>query len=503
MNEQTSTKVLSVFNDDRPEIEHFDVLIVGAGISGIGSAARLVRDCPWASFAVLDALDGHGGTWRSNSFPGARSDSDLFTYAYSFKPWEGPPIARRDAILDYLNDVIGDYSLHEHIRYGHKVLRAVWSTTKSCWFASVRTANHDIVTIKANFLWMCQGYYRHLEGHIPDWPGLNDFRGDIIHPQRWPKDYAHTGKRIVVVGSGATAATLLPALAEEAEHVVQLQRSPSYYFASPNEYPLATQLRQLDIPKEWIHEILRQQLQKEHSMWVRHSLDNPEVAAREMLDGVREALGGTLPDDFIPRYKPWRQRVSMIPDGDFFNAINSGKADVVTGEIERLTESGILLKSGELLETDVIITATGFNINPFGDIEIARDGDLLDITETVTYRGLMFTDIPNLAWIAGYFRSASYTMRTELVGDLVTRLLNEMHEKDLKSVVPKLREEDQDMKFVPFLDTEEWRPGYVVRAGDTLPKSGNRDPWRHTQEYNADKAAFAVLEFATEPLVFE
>ncbi|MFT4121431.1 flavin-containing monooxygenase [Bradyrhizobium sp.] len=503
MNEQTGTKVLSVFDTDRPEIEHFDVLIVGAGISGIGSAARLIRDCPWARFVMLDALDGHGGTWRSNSFPGARSDSDLFTYAYSFKPWEGPPIARRDAILQYLGDVIDDYGLQKHIRYGHKILRAMWSSTQSCWFVSVQTDRQEVVTIKANFLWMCQGYYRHLDGYTPDWPGMKDYTGDIVHPQRWPKDHNYAGKQIVVIGSGATAATLVPALSEAAAHVVQLQRSPSYYFASPNEHPLATQLRQLDLPKEWIHEILRQQLLKEHNAWVRHSLDNPEVATKEMLDGVRNALGGILPDDFVPNYKPWQQRVCMIPDGDFFNAINSGKASVITGEIDRFTTAGILLKSGKLLEADLVVTATGFNVNAFGDIQIAKDGVAFDMAQTITYRGLMFTDVPNLAWVAGYFRSAAYTVRAELVGDLVCKMLNFMRAKGFKSITPKLQDEERSMKLGSVLDTEEWNPGYGMRGAELLPKSGDRQPWRHSQDYWADRVDFEALEFNQEPLAFK
>ncbi len=493
----------NIFTGAQPVAANFDVLIIGAGISGLCSAVRLQQECPWASFAVLEAMESHGGTWLSNKFPGVRSDSDLFTYGYSFKPWEGAPIARGEPILEYMRETISEHDLQDRIRYGHRVLRAEWSSADAHWIVTVEIGGETTAIYTANFLWMCQGYYRHREGHSPQWPGIDHFKGDILHPQRWPQNYDYSGKRVIVIGSGATAATIVPALAEKAERIVQIQRSPSYYFPSPNEYPLATQLRQLDIPREWIHEIVRQQLLKEHNDWVRHSLDNPDVATEEMLGSVREALGGTIPDDFIPKYKPWRQRVCMIPDNDYFGAFTSGKASITTGEIEQFTENGVRLKSGEEIEADLIVTATGFNVNVFGDMEIVKDGEPLPMSDTVTYRGLMFTETPNFVWVAGYFRSAAYTLRAELVADLMGKLLNLMHDRHYATVVPKLREEDKGMNLLPYMATEEFAPGYTSRAADILPRSGDHDPWRHSQDYWADRADFEALDFSKEPLVFE
>ena len=494
--------VEQAYRGDAAQVEHLDVLIVGAGMSGIGSAVHLVRQSPWAKFAILDAFDGHGGTWWSNVYPGARSDSDLFTYGFSFKPWEGAPLARGEPIKQYMGEVIEEYGLADRIRYRHKVVRADWSTTESRWTVTAEREDGETITLTAGFLWMCQGYYRHAEGYTPDWKGMDSFRGDIIHPQCWPQDTDYAGKRIVVIGSGATAATIVPALADQAAHVVQLQRSPTYYVAAPNDYPLATQLRRLDIPREWIHEIVRKQIQLEHEEFIQRCLTQPEEARKELLEGVRIALDGKLTDDFIPTYKPWRQRVCFVPDSDFFKAINAGKASVVTDEIAEFVPEGIRLKSGRTLEADLIITATGLNLSAFGDVEIAKDGVPFDMTKTVTYRGMMFTDTPNFAWIIGYFRAGSYTLRVDVVGELVSRLLNTMREKGLRSVTPQLRAEDRDMELLPYFHTEEFSAGYVERAADVMPRSGTKPVWRHSQSYAADRTELPAIDFDQEPLVF-
>lgn len=482
---------------------HLDVLIVGAGLSGVGSAVHLTKQCPWAEFAVLDAFDGHGGTWRSNTYPGARSDTDLFTYGFSFKPWEGAPIARGGPIRDYIGEVIDEHGLQDRIHYSRKVTAADWSSEESHWVVTAISRDGRTERYTATFLWMCQGYYRHLEGYIPDWPGMSNFSGDVLHPQRWPQGYDCSGKRVLVIGSGATAVTIIPALADTAAHVTQLQRSPTYFVAAPNENELATRLRKLDIPKEWIHEIVRQQVLSDHDEWVKHSLANPEDAKRDLLAGVREALGGQLTDDFVPQYKPWRQRVCYVPDNDYFDAIRSGTADVVTDEIDAFLSEGVRLKSGAVLEADVIVTATGFNVSAFGDIAISQDEVPFDMRNTVTYRGILFTETPNLAWIVGYFRSAPYTLRVDLVGAFVCRLLNHMRRRGVTVVTPRLRPEDADMVLLPYLDTEEFNPGYVQRAANTLPRRGDKHIWRHSQDYWADKADLCRVDFSEEPLHFQ
>lgn len=482
---------------------HFDVLIVGAGISGIAAGVELQRQNPWAKFVILDALESFGGTWRSNTYPGARCDSDMFTYSFSFKPWEGKPIAPRQQIVDYLGDVIEENGLGEHIRYNHKILSTNWSDDDNCWEVTAQVEGGGTAVFSANFLMMCQGYYRHREGYLPEWKGMDRFEGRFVHAQRWPDDVDCTGKRVVVIGSGATAATVLPALAAQAEHVVQLQRSPSYYIPRPNDEPLATQLRQLDIPSEWTHEIIRQQMLKDANEMVQHCLNEPDTARQELLEGVREALAGTLPDDFVPSYKPWHQRACIIPDGDFFEAIRNGKASVVTGEISEFTATGIMLTSGEEIAADIVVAATGFNVNAFGDIEFSKNGKPVDMRQTVTWRGVMFTGTPNFSWTIGHFRSASFTYRSEFVATLVSRMLNYMRDKGYASVTPQLTEADQGMELRPFWDEPDFQPGYAVRSAAVLPKRGPEQPWRHSQDHRADTAFLKTLDFEREALHFE
>jgi len=483
--------------------EHFDVLIVGAGISGIAAGVELQRRSPWAKFVLLDALESFGGTWLSNNYPGARCDSDMFTYSYSFKPWEGAPIAPRALITDYLGDVIDEYDLGKQIRYNHKILNANWSDEDCCWEITAQVDGSEIAVFTANFLMMCQGYYRHREGHMPRWKNMNLFEGRFVHAQHWPDDFDCTGKRVVVIGSGATAATVLPALAGQAEYIIQLQRSPSYYIPRPNDDALATQLRQLDIPKEWIHEIIRQQMLKDSNELIQHCLDELDGAKQELLEGVREALGGTLPDDFVPSYKPWHQRACIIPDNDFFDAIKSGKASVATGEISEFTKTGIKLSTGEDVNADIVVAATGFNVNAFGDIEFSKNGQPFDMRNTITWRGLMFTDTPNFSWTIGHFRSASYTVRAEFVATLVSRMMNYMQDKGYACVTPRLAEADMGMELRPFWDEPDFQPGYAVRAANVLPRRGPEQPWRHSQDHRADKAFLETLEFKRESLHFE
>jgi len=469
--------------------EEFDVLIVGAGISGVGGAYHLTKQRPGTSFVVLDGLDSFGGTWWMHRYPGIRSDSDLHTFGYRFKPWTGPPIASAEEILKYMGDVIEENDLDRHIRYNHRITSAQWSSVDNRWtITATRTDTGEQRFFTANFLWMCQGYYRHSEGYTPEWPGMEAYQGDIVHPQTWPEDLEYAGKNVVVIGSGATTATLVPAIAADCEHVTVLQRSPTYFIPGRNKIELAETLRELDVDEEWIHEIVRRKILHDQAKFTRRSFEEPEKVKQELLDGVRSILGPEydMESHFTPSYRPWRQRIAFVPDGDLFHGIASGKASVVTDEIDRFTEHGILLKSGEELQADIIVTATGFNMSVLGDIDFAIDGKPLDFSETVNYRGMMFTGVPNLLWVFGYFR-ASWTLRADLLSDFVCRLLAHMEESGSKRVSVTLRPEDEDMELLPWIDPENFNPGYLMRAMSLLPKRGDKPEWQHTQDYWREK----------------
>src|SRR3954471_1022590 len=489
------------------KVEHFDVLIVGAGISGVGSAYHLTRQLPGASFVVLEEQETFGGTWWTHKYPGIRSDSDLHTFGYSFKPWVGPPIATAAEIRAYMGEVIEDNDLAKHIRYNHRIKSASWSSETNLWTVEVISKQTgEALRFTANFLWMCQGYYRHSEGYTPEWKDMDSFKGRIIHPQRWPEGLVTEGKRIVVIGSGATAATLIPNIADQCEHVTMLQRSPTYFRTGRNAIELAEQLRQLQVKEEWIHEIVRRKILFEQDTFTRRSFTEPEKVKEELLGGIRAALGpdcdAEIEKHFTPQYRPWRQRIAFVPDADLFQAIKSGKASVVTDEIERFTEAGILLKSGETLNADVIVTATGFNLNVLGDVSFVVDGKPVDFAETVTYRGMLFTGVPNMAWVFGYFR-ASWTLRTDLVADFVCRLLRHMKEKGAKKVVTALRPQDSNMPLLPWIDPENFNPGYLMRDMHLLPKRGDKPEWQHSQDYWAEKDEFPAIDLDDAAFVYD
>ena len=487
------------------QAEHFDVAIVGAGISGVGGAYHLTKQCPGTSFVVLEARESFGGTWLTHRYPGTRSDSDLYTFGYRFKPWTSAPIATRTEILDYMGEVIAENGLGPHFRYRHTISSARWSSDDQRWaLKGTRTDTGEMVRFSANFLWMCQGYYRHSEGYAPEWSGMKDFRGQIVHPQNWPEGLDYTGKEVVVIGSGATAATLIPAIAAECSHVTMLQRSPTFFRTGRNSIPIADELRELGIDETWIHEIVRRQILHEQSVFTRRSFTEPEAVKQELLAGVRAHLG---PDydvgaHFTPCYRPWRQRIAFVPDGDFLKAIHAGQASVVTDEIESFTETGILLKSGRVLEADIVITATGFNLNVLGDIDFSIDGKPLIFSDTVTYRGMMFTGVPNMAWVFGYFR-ASWTLRADLVADFVCRLLNHMKKKSVRQVTPTLRPEDADMPLLPWIDPENFNPGYLMRGMHLLPKRGDKPEWQHTQDYWTEKDEFPAIDLDDRAFVYQ
>ena len=477
-------------------VEHFDVLIVGAGISGIGGAYHLIRQCPGTSFVVLEAQETFGGTWWTHKYPGIRSDSDLHTFGYRFKPWTSAPIATAAEIRDYMGEVIEENGLGPHIRYRHRIDAANWSSASKSWTLDVtRLDAGEAVRFTANFLWMCQGYYRHDEGYTPDWPGMADFKGKIVHPQKWPDDLDYADKRVVVIGSGATAATLIPAIAGRCAHVTMLQRSPTFFRTGRNAIEIAEELRKLQVDESWIHEIVRRKILYEQAVFTRRSFSEPERVKEELINAVRGYLGPDydITRHFTPRYRPWRQRIAFIPDGDLLQAIRDGNASVVTDEIESFTGRGILLKSGEKLEADIIVTATGFHLCVLGDITVTIDGKPLDFADTVTYRGMMFTGVPNLAWVFGYFR-ASWTLRADLVADFVCRLLRHMKEIGARQVTPMLRPEDHNMPRLPWIDEENFNPGYMLRSMHLLPKRGDKPEWQHTQDYWTEKDEFPAAD---------
>ena len=484
--------------------EHFDVLVVGAGISGVGGAYHLRQQCPDKTFVVLETQGGFGGTWRTHTYPGIRSDSDLYTFGYRFKPWTGAPIATAEKILDYMGEVIDENDLARHIRYHHTIDTATWSTEERRWTLEVtRTDTGQQLRFTASFLWMCQGYYNHTEPYTPTWPGMDRFDGPIVHPQTWPADLDYTDKRVVVIGSGATAATLIPAMAGDAAHVTMVQRSPTFFATGRNANELADTLRELEIDETWIHEIVRRKILHDQAQITRASFEAPEAVKEELFNGIRQYLGPDFDPDphFAPRYRPWRQRIAFVPDGDLFQAIAKDQASVVTGEIETFTESGLQLTSGELVEADIIVTATGFNLNVLGDIAFTIDGEPLVFADTVGWRGTMFTGIPNMAWVFGYFR-ASWTLRADLIADLVCRLLNRMDELGATMVVPEIGPGDADMKLLPWVDPENFNPGYLMRSLHLMPRQGDRQPWVHTQDYWADKDELPAVDLDDGSLVF-
>jgi cation diffusion facilitator CzcD-associated flavoprotein CzcO len=484
--------------------EHFDVLIVGAGISGIGGAYHLLQQCPTKSFVVLETMDSFGGTWKTHTYPGIRSDSDLYTFGYGFKPWTGPPIATGEEILQYLEEVVEENDIAHHIRYEHTIETAEWSSETKLWTLKVtQTGRDEQLTFTCGFLWMCQGYYRHTDPYTPEWPGVDQFQGKVVHPQNWPDDLEYANKRIVVIGSGATAATLIPALADEAEHVTMLQRSPTFFVARPNSNELADTLRELDIPDEWTHEIVRKKILHDQQQIVDMSFKYPDLVRQELYNGVKAILGDDydVSAHFEPAYRPWQQRIALIPDGDLFHSIAAGDASVVTDEISTFTESGIETKSGQLLEADIIVTATGFDLSVLGDIKFTVDNEPLAFSETVGYRGMMFTGIPNMVWVFGYFR-ASWTLRADLISEYVCRLLHHMDGRGAQAVTPTLRSEDQNMELLPWVDPENFNPGYLMRSLHLMPKQGSAGPWQHTQDYWTDKDELRVADLDDGALIY-
>ena len=486
------------------QTEHFDVLIVGAGISGVGAAYHLTQQCPGRSFVVLETQESFGGTWLTHRYPGIRSDSDLHTFGYRFKPWTSAPIATAAEILAYMGEVIEENDLGRHIRYQHKIASASWSprTTlddrghahrhRSAGPHSPRTSCGCARAITGTPI-----------GYTPEWDGMDAFKGRIVHPQTWPEDLDYKDKKVVVIGSGATAATLVPAIAADCGHVTMLQRSPTYFLTGRNANALAEELRALQIDETWIHEIVRRKILHDQAVFTRRAFEEPEAVKQELLAAVRAQLG---PDydvaaHFTPSYRPWRQRIAFVPDADLFKAISSGKASVVTDEIERFTETGIQLKSGQALDADIIVTATGFHLNVLGDIEFSIDDKPLVFSDTVTYRGMMFTGVPNMAWVFGYFR-ASWTLRADLVGDFVCRLLNHMEAKGARGSCLRCGRRTRTCRCCRGSTRKTSIPGYIMRGMHLLPKRGDKPEWQHTQDYWTEKDEWPAIDLDDGTFVY-
>jgi cation diffusion facilitator CzcD-associated flavoprotein CzcO len=467
--------------------EHFDVVIVGAGLSGIGAGYHLQQKCPGRSYVILEGRDCIGGTWDLFRYPGVRSDSDMLTLGYSFKPWTDPKaIADGPSILRYVRETASENGIDKKIRFRHRVKRASWSTQDARWTIEAERGGEgesDIVRFTCNFVFSCSGYYRYAEGYTPEFSGRDDFKGQIIHPQKWPDKLDYAGKRVVVIGSGATAVTLVPAMAETASHVTMLQRSPTYVVSRPAQDRLAIGLRE-KFGNNIAYHAIRWRNVLLGLAFFQFARRRPQRFKRMVLGGVRVALG---PDydiaNFNPTYNPWDQRLCLVPDGDLFKSINEKRASVVTAEIDRFTESGIRLKDGSELQAGIVVTATGLVLQLLGGMETVVDGRTIDFAKTMNYKGMMYSDVPNLASAFGY-TNASWTLKCDLTCEYICRLLNYMDRHGYKQCVP--HNVDPSIEQLPVLD---FSSGYVQRALATLPKQGSKQPWRLYQNYAFDIVA--------------
>ena len=463
--------------------EHYDVLIVGAGLSSIGGACDLQRNCPSKSFAILESRDAIGGTWDLFRYPGIRSDSDMHTMGYRFRPWGGEKaIADGPDILQYIRDTAKEFDIERHIKLSHRAMRASWDSAKAQWMVDVEAGpERKPVRYSCSFLYMCSGYYDYADGYMPGWPGMDRFAGRIVHPQQWPEDLDYAGRRVVVIGSGATAVTLVPAMAEKAARVTMLQRSPSYVAARPARDAIANWMNRR-LPGSMAHGLTRWK-NVFYGMYVyRLSKRKPEMMKTALINLVRAQLGPDYDVDkhFTPNYNPWDQRLCLVPDADLFAAIRAGKASVVTDEIEAFTETGLLLRSGKRLDADIIVTATGLRVKLMGGMEVAVDGVPVDLSKTLIYKGMMYSDIPNLASAFGY-ANASWTLKCELTSNYLCRLLNYMNARGFDWCAP--RRNDPSIVEEPSLPLTS---GYVERARHLMPKQGSKRPWKLYQNYLKD-----------------
>ena len=464
-------------------IEHFDVLIVGAGLSGIGAAWHLQKNCPNKSYAIVEARAASGGTWDLFRYPGVRSDSDMYTLGYRFRPWQdAKAIADGPSILSYIREVASDHAIDAKIRYQHRVVGAAWSTPDAKWTVELeRGPDKERVFISCGFLWMCSGYYRYEKGYVPAFAGIETYKGRVVHPQHWPEALDYAGKKVVVIGSGATAVTVVPAMAETAGHVTMLQRSPTYVVARPAQDPIANKLRRR-LPLRLAYMLTRWKNVLLGMYFYQMCKRKPEKVKGLILGGVRQMLGPDYDVDthFTPRYNPWDQRLCLVPDADLFRAIRKKKASVVTDHIETFTETGIRLKSGDALEADVVVMATGLVLQPLGGAQLVVDGVRVEPPKTMIYKGMMYSDVPNLASVFGY-TNASWTLKADLVCEYVCRLLNHMDRTGARQATP--RNDDPTLTEEPWVN---FSSGYIQRALPHQPKQGSKRPWKLYQNYALD-----------------
>ena len=470
----------------KEENELVDVLIVGAGLAGVGSACQLRRRSPELSFTILESRAVSGGTWDLFRYPGIRSDSDMYTYSYGFKPWVNKSaIADGGTILEYIRETADEYDLNQHIRYNHKVVSAQWSSTDNLWTVTVtrsdtQSDNEEPLTIRCRFILSCTGYFDYEKGYTPEFAGIDDFQGEIVHPQFWPERLDYKDKRVVIIGSGATAVTLVPSMAGDTASLVMLQRSPTYIAKVPAEDPWLKPLAKY-LPNSWVFRSIRWKKVLMQQYIYRLSRKNPQGLRRYLLNEVRKELGLDYDVDthFTPSYNPWDQRLCAVPDGDMFTAIREDKAEVVTDHIDHFNSSGIALKSGKHLDADIVIVATGLQLKFGGDIAYCIDGEKVDLTERFVYRGMMLSGVPNMAMSVGYTNS-SYTLKTGLTANYVCGLLQKMEREGYRHVTPTPRDE---MNEAPLLN---FHAGYVLRARDIMPKNGDREPWMNNDRYTKD-----------------
>ncbi len=463
-------------------MEHFDVLIIGAGLSGIGAGARLKLDCPNKTFAILEGRAASGGTWDLFRYPGIRSDSDMYTLGYRFRPWNNPKaIADGPSILEYIRETSKEFNLDEQIRYNHRVRRASWSSDDSLWTVEAETGpDHEVARFTCGFLYLCTGYYDYESGYTPEWPGFENYEGTIIHPQKWPEDLDYSDTRVLVIGSGATAITLVPAMAEKAAHVTMLQRSPTYVVTMPAKDRIANFLRSV-LPSKAAYVLARWKNIFRQMFFYVLSRKRPSTMKKLIAKGVKAEIGDEYANrHFTPTYDPWDQRLCIVPDADLFKVIRDGRASVVTDQIETFTKTGVRLASGEDLDADIIVTATGLLLKIMAGLTLVVDGTTVDLSKAMAYKGIMFSDVPNLAQAFGY-TNASWTLKCDLTSEYVCRILKFMDARGYASCAPRLS--DPTVLPEPVLD---FNSGYVLRALDSLPSQGSKSPWRLHQNYVKD-----------------
>lgn len=481
--------------------EHFDVLIIGAGLSGIGAAVHLQRSCPGKSYAILEGRDAIGGTWDLFRYPGIRSDSDMHTLGFSFKPWEAEKsIADGPAIREYVRGTADEFGVTPNIRFQHLVESANWSSEHATWtVVSKRSDTGEPVTLTCNFLQMCAGYYSYKEGYTPEFEGRETFNGDIVHPQFWDESYDYSGKKIVVIGSGATAVTLVPAMTDKAAHVTMLQRSPTYVVSRPAKDAIANTLRKV-LPSSTAYKVTRWKNTSLQQFMYRKMRENPEKAKDKLLGMAKKHLPeDTVDRHFTPTYNPWDQRICLVPDADLFEAINKGRASVVTEHIDRFTEDGILLKNGEVIEADVIITATGLKLVTLGEVTFSIDNAAVDFAQRWTYKGMMYSGVPNLISTFGYI-NASWTLRADLTAEYACRLINHMDQNGTDQVTAHLRAGEEDMPQRNWI--EDFSSSYMQRYMHLMPKQGDREPWVNPQDFKKDKKMIREAPIEDGVLVF-